>query len=734
MRTPAAWLFVAAAAALFPRGVAPSPVANSQKVLAVADDAAATPPHTASKRKLQGRFLHITDFHPDEFYKAHTSTEEGIACHRKKGPAGAWGAETTDCDSPFSLVNATLDWVRQHVRDDIDFVVWTGDTARHDSDEKLPRNTAQVLGTNRRVAKQFVDAFSDNGQLAIPVVPTFGNNDFLPHNIFYPGPNKWLTAYSEIWHRFIPEEQRHSFAFGGWFEVEVIPNKLSVFSLNTMYFFDRNAGVDGCAEPSEPGFKHMEWLSVQLQRLRERGMKAILIGHVPPARTESKQNWDETCWQKYTLWLKQFRDVVTGSVYGHMNIDHFLIQDTNDIDLSLYDGEVQLRESIEEGYSIESKGDYLQELRDSWSGLPGSVIRAKQDEDQDDEGPDYEDDMGDLGKKKKKKGKKGKKKKGLKKIGGKYGERYQLSFISPSIVPNYFPSMRVIEYNITGLEDTAVWTDAYKVGSITPEDSLLSWEDEFEDKDEDEASHQELKRDLEAERRRKKKKGKKGKKGKKKKPKDPQLVVPADPPKASLPGPAYFPQPFTFTGYTQYFANLTYLNNDMTKTTKWRDGDFSDKKPKNKKPKPHDFSFEVEYDTFTDKIFKLPDLTVRSYLELAFRIGKREKKKKGKGSKGKAVDEEPDDDFEEDLDIDLDAAISIDGDEDTMLEEEEEEADSEAEDDDDEADSDTPESTSKKGKKNKKKKNKYRKNNKVWLHFLTEAFVSTVSKKELRKM
>ncbi|KAF4986269.1 hypothetical protein FDECE_16041 [Fusarium decemcellulare] len=42
------------------------------------------------------------------------------------------------------------------------------------------------------------------------------------------------------------------------------------YSLNTMYFFDRDADVDGCADLSEPGFKYMEWLSVQLHRLRER--------------------------------------------------------------------------------------------------------------------------------------------------------------------------------------------------------------------------------------------------------------------------------------------------------------------------------------------------------------------------------------------------------------------------------------------------------------------------------
>ena len=76
-------------------------------------------------------------------------------------------------------------------------------------------------------------------------------------------------------------------------------------------------GVDGCANKHEPGYEHMEWLRIQLQILRERGMKAILIGHVPPARTDSKESWDETCWQKFTLWERQYRDIIVGSLFGH---------------------------------------------------------------------------------------------------------------------------------------------------------------------------------------------------------------------------------------------------------------------------------------------------------------------------------------------------------------------------------------------------------------------------------
>ncbi|KAJ4290154.1 Endopolyphosphatase [Collariella sp. IMI 366227] len=388
-----------------------------------------------------------TDIHPDEYYKPHTSTDEDGACHRGKGPAGPYGAETSDCDSPFSLVNATFDWIAANLKDDIDFVVWTGDSARHDRDEGLPRNADQVLGTNRWIADKFASLFADPNSstgMAIPVVPNFGNNDILPHNILLPGPNKWFQTYSHIWRHFIPEAQRHSFEFGGWFHVEVIPNRLAVFSLNTLYFFDRNAGVDGCANPSEPGYKQLEWLRVQLQFLRERGMKAILMGHVPPARTESKKLWDETCWQKYSLWMHQFRDVVVVGMYGHMNIDHFLIHDKNDIDIAglsgLAERKVETHEAMEDELSVQSASEYLMELRDKWAKLtpPPAFTNGVEDQSKS---------------KKRKKGKKGKKAK------DPWGERYHLSLVGPSVVPTYFPTLRVLEYNITGLEDAILWRD-----------------------------------------------------------------------------------------------------------------------------------------------------------------------------------------------------------------------------------------------------------------------------------
>ncbi|KAL8991763.1 MAG: hypothetical protein Q9169_007672 [Polycauliona sp. 2 TL-2023] len=526
----------------------------------------------ANERKLHGKFLHITDFHPDPFYSQFSSTDSDDACHWGKGSAGIFGAEKTDCDSPFNLVNATFQWINENLKDDIDFIVWTGDSARHDNDELIPRTEAQVIHLNEMLVHKFVEVFGkdDNindpdptNDLTIPIVPNFGNNDILPHNIFTQGPNKWTKDYSRVWEKFIPEEQRHGFERGGWFFVEVIPNKLAVISLNTLYFFNSNNAVDGCALKSEPGYEHFEWLRVQLQFFRQRGMKAILMGHVPPARTPGKQSWDETCWQKYTLWLQQYRDVIIGGLYGHMNIDHFMIQDHDQIDLQVVTSKGKPRKKPRKSsdFSIQSSANYLTELRYGWSSLPDSFdfknIEASKKKNR-------------KNKKKKKKGRKSKHDKFLDKIGGPWAERYSTTLVGASVVPNYFPTMRVFEYNITGAQKLPA-----NVHSDVEEAAI--------------AQSAELKNGALAARSKKRK-----------------FVKPHPPSKSQPPGPAYSPQTFSWTSYTQYFANLTTINAAFASRRSSKDAKFT---------------YEVEYDTKNDTVFGLEDLTVRSYVDLAARIG-----------------------------------------------------------------------------------------------------------------
>ena len=498
-------------------------------------------------------------------------------------------------------------------------MIWTGDSARHDNDERHPRSDKQVTDLNKYMVHKFVEVFGkpDNSDdpdptndFLVPIVPTLGNNDILPHNIFTPGPNRWTRRFASIWRKFVPEEQRHSFERGGWFFTEVIPNKLAVFSLNTLYFFESNSAVDGCNAKSEPGYEHMEWLRIQLQFLRQRGMKAIMTGHVPPARTDSKRNWDESCWQKYTLWMKQYRDVVVGGLYGHMNIDHFIFQDTKNLEHDFKRDEIELdeasdgleikisrREQPSVDFTTMAKSTYLNELRDYWSDLPvppRGLTYSTLDDDQ----ADVEKDSR----------KEKQRKKFLKNIGGPWAERFSLSLVSPSVVPNFFPTLRVIQYNISGLENEHPAEKPTGTPALFDELDVSSIELDSQNQ-----------KPIEID------------KKKKKKPNKPRFKVPKPPSKSTPPGPAYSPQTFTFLGLTQYYANLTKINAEYEHIHRHTNNDRESLGLDNNKAQRKDhkvnFTYEVEYDTRNDKWYKLNDLTVRSWLDLAQGMRKKSKTK-----------------------------------------------------------------------------------------------------------
>ena len=572
-------------------------------------------------------------------------------------------------------------------------MIWTGDSARHDNDERIPRTEEQITSLNRLAVSKFVEVFGKDSNdpadgLDIPIVPTWGNNDILPHNIFMKGPNKWTKEFLDVWRHFIPESQRHSFEHAGWFTVEVIPNKLAVISLNSLYFFDNNNAVDGCADRNEPGYEQFEWMRVQLQLLRQRGMKAILTGHVPPARTDNKMSWDETCWQKYTLWMRQYRDVVVGSLWGHMNIDHFILQDSAEIDIpGIQRADLKFaRDTFDEELNLMGATDYLTDLREDWSKLPDMSRELMRGPKSDKKDKHNEDNF-------------------YKKIGGQYGERYSLGLISPSIVPNYFPTLRIFEYNVSGIESMSLFTETATAMEDDITESMIDDWEHFASQDKPKRGKSKSKRD--------------------KKHGSPRVLKnkyrfkkPKAPSKTSPPGPAYSPQTLTWLGYTQLFANLTTVNNDFTKdndqadTEGWKGGKHRGKDPGRKgKPNPKEFKFELEYNTRNDTIYNLEDLTVLNYLELASRIGKFKPKKDDYHGESEVRHGE---DFTELAD---DTAIpEPDGMEDLEVE---------------------ISKKKKKGRKDrkKKKKKKHHKNrkiiNKIWYTFVSRAFVSTLDEEEL---
>jgi len=42
---------------------------------------------------------------------------------------------------------------------EVDFVIWTGDSARHDNDVNIPRSDSQIFTLNRRITAGMIDVF-----------------------------------------------------------------------------------------------------------------------------------------------------------------------------------------------------------------------------------------------------------------------------------------------------------------------------------------------------------------------------------------------------------------------------------------------------------------------------------------------------------------------------------------------------------------------------------------------
>ncbi|CAG8548818.1 1183_t:CDS:2 [Ambispora gerdemannii] len=409
------------------------------------DDSLSSSSVIASSKKLHGNFLHITDLHSDPHYKINATFKsrchkmskkigkndnnidnygkinigDGIYSkkpkHMKHGISGVWGGPASICDTPMNLINATFDWLKQEWAGKIDFVLWTGDNSRHDNDDRIPRKNPEILKINRIIASKFQETFSRPGKYSsmIPIIPVIGNNDIYPSNIIAPGPNNSLQKLSEIWSAFIPKSEMSTFRKGGYYATEVIKGKLIVVSLNTLYFFRLNTAVQGCADRSQPGTQQIKWLDKVLLKAKKQQKKVYLIGHVAP----TKGHYTRTCWNKYGKLAQKYNDVILGHFFGHSNMDHF--------------------------YFIRStKKGIVKLLNEKFEDDDDNESDDGNENDSDDEYETYEDEEEIMSPRLLKHYRQ------VPSLNNMAINQYSVIHVNPSVVPTFYPALRVFQYKI----------------------------------------------------------------------------------------------------------------------------------------------------------------------------------------------------------------------------------------------------------------------------------------------
>ncbi|KAI8911316.1 hypothetical protein DFJ77DRAFT_469606 [Powellomyces hirtus] len=304
--------------------------------------AVATP---APQLQNQKRYLHITDVHFDPFYVPNSDVK--TQCHRRgedgeKGERALhYGSRGTGCDSPLALVSDAFASIQSEVmnRQPVDVVFWTGDSSRHDRDAQASKEESEVYSQNAEVVYYIQKTF-DLYQTA--VIPAIGNWDVSPHNTLADHAVTSLAKLYETWKPVLetglsPEainRTKTTFLSGGWFDRDLgtVNNKvvLRAFSLNTLYWFAENPGVEDCA-PFVPGSKpersthsgdtQLAWLWGELEAARNAGQKVILIGHIPPTDSSDQSLYKPQCFQWYLQLSGEFSDVILSQYYGHVNKD-----------------------------------------------------------------------------------------------------------------------------------------------------------------------------------------------------------------------------------------------------------------------------------------------------------------------------------------------------------------------------------------------------------------------------
>ncbi|ORY36480.1 hypothetical protein BCR33DRAFT_722002 [Rhizoclosmatium globosum] len=269
------------------------------------------------------QFLHLTDFHIDPLYEA--SAGPNTNCHRRslysKSPPPVLGIAGSGCDSPILLVEETL---KSLVLTDIDFVLWTGDSSRHDRDNQRRKQRLETYRDNRLAVDMLVKYVPPT----IKIVPTIGNWDVFPVSQLECQENDpQLLNLWDVWSPLFPlddpdtEAAKFTFLQGGYLSRMVLDGLVNVLSINSLSFFTENLLVPDCAkfellpwgerpfDPAHIADRQLIWIEEMLIEARQSRTKVILQGHVSPMGN-AEQLWKQECFEWYVYFSGEYSDVI----------------------------------------------------------------------------------------------------------------------------------------------------------------------------------------------------------------------------------------------------------------------------------------------------------------------------------------------------------------------------------------------------------------------------------------
>ena len=277
-----------------------------------------------NKKRL--KIVHLTDVHLDLDYEAGTEADcKGvICCHaaimddsgnkeaKIRKPAGKYGEYT--CDIPEATVNATVRFLRDHIKPDI--LLFTGDQAAHDVWSK---SRGRAMVTEGRLARLHNDYLKETN-----TVISVGNHETVPANSFpygnltgKYGDMRWLYGSLAMqWLVGVNPNEYLEFVKHGRYAKAV--NDYLIISLNTNVAYLFNVWrLMYYPDPDPDGL--LAWLNQKLSYARQMNKKCIVIGHHPIGEPDISKQWT----RQILAILKRNADIIALMLFGHVHLDSF---------------------------------------------------------------------------------------------------------------------------------------------------------------------------------------------------------------------------------------------------------------------------------------------------------------------------------------------------------------------------------------------------------------------------
>ncbi|KAI2655756.1 Acid sphingomyelinase-like phosphodiesterase 3b [Labeo rohita] len=253
-------------------------------------------------------FWHISDLHWDPSYDLGSTSASKCASSgdRPTPNAGIFGDYS--CDSPWTLINSTLNAMRD-IMPNPDFIIWTGDDTPHVPNEQLGvEPVLRIIGNLTHIIKTTFPKTK--------VYSAMGNHDYHPKSQMPPEKNNIYEQTANMWHDWLHSTSKETFKIGGYYTEKLLNQTgLRVVVLNTNLYYDQNKLTENIKDPAD----QFSWADKVLQDAAKNNEKVYIIGHVPPGFFEKKRDkaWFRKEFNKrYIDLIQKHSAVIQGQFFG----------------------------------------------------------------------------------------------------------------------------------------------------------------------------------------------------------------------------------------------------------------------------------------------------------------------------------------------------------------------------------------------------------------------------------